>query len=778
MTTTIQWALERDGGFVGGPAIDANGVLYVAARQVSEDGTETGTLIALDADGNIIWEKPISREPVGSPALGADGTIYIADKRGINAFTNQGGLIWQYTNTEGDPTADSPVVNPDGNIYFKSYEAMNALAPDGSLRWRTTMSESYASEPPYLNMESNAVIWRDSAFETGDGRLYDWSTETPWISPPAQTIAGADGQTYLRYGERLIHPITDVTTLDEAMVFDGSELTWDSKDAGVTAGGRPWLVARPESGGMGFGIFWGTPEGELSTKISIPSQRNIQVIGVDANEIAYICMDSYEGNSRCIATDPYATHPLFTLQLRQVKSLTGAALAPGRLYVATRDGFLYAVGAADAETEDTPTTAAEPVPELVDPGPAWTQPQVPGDHIWPMPGSDPWGTLWTQAVGPQDAAIKWTYDVSVGLTGPPVVSADGTLYACTKGTEIIALNSSGEIVWRASTSAELVGSPALAPEGTIYVTDTDGYLNAYDPDGKLVWRYHPTGIVNNPTYSRSGKIIRENPMPIDALGPAGAGPMVAPDGTIYYSLGVETWGHEADIYFRTEVMLAVSPEGEGLYDPAFIWSDRMPARLYSTGERVIWGNVMVYPLDGVIDRTAPYSYGDFIENLFEEQGEIRPYVGMGADGRAYLAYRRTIITWYVTDAGVGKAHTFEWEPETSPGNARTVGATASGLRWIFFASGKFIWIDAQDNVTGPVRFPLESMVLALDSQDTVYGCGSSMGKAPECMAFNPDSLDARWHLTLGEGEKIIGGALAPGTLYVATNSGRIYALGD
>jgi hypothetical protein len=46
------------------------------------------------------------------------------------------------------------------------------------------------------------------------------------------------------------------------------------------------------------------------------------------------------------------------------------------------------------------------------------------------------------------------------------------------------------------------------------------------------------------------------------------------------------------------------------------------------------------------------------------------------------------------------------------------------------------------------------------------------------MAFNPDSPDSRWHLTLGEGEKIIGGALAPGTLYVATNSGRIYALGD
>ena len=44
--------------------------------------------------------------------------------------------------------------------------------------------------------------------------------------------------------------------------------------------------------------------------------------------------------------------------------------------------------------------------------------------------------------------------------------------------------------------------------------------------------------------------------------------------------------------------------------------------------------------------------------------------------------------------------------------------------------------------------------------------------------MDPDSVDARWHITLGEGETVIGGALAPDTFYVATKSGRIYALGD
>ena len=100
-----------------------------------------------------------------------------------------------------------------------------------------------------------------------------------------------------------------------------------------------------------------------------------------------------------------------------------------------------------------------------------------------------------------------------------------------RALSLLALSPAGEVLWRISTPHALIGSPALGADGTIYVTDDGGYLNAYNPDGDQLWRYHPTGIVNNPTYSNSGRIIREEPMPIDALGPAGAGPIVAPDGT-------------------------------------------------------------------------------------------------------------------------------------------------------------------------------------------------------------------------------------------------------
>ncbi|MDF1513003.1 MAG: PQQ-binding-like beta-propeller repeat protein [Anaerolineae bacterium] len=673
LTTTIQWTLEREGGFAGGPVIDANGTLYVAARQDQGDGEETGSLIALDSSGSVIWETPFDRKPVGAPALTADGTIIVADKKGINAFSPEGALSWQHTTTDQDSTTSSPVISRDGAIIYKTYGGLQALELDGSLRWRTTLTESAATQAPHISMDGTVVFWRDLAFDIRDGSAVDVAAFTSLASAPDQVVIGADGLTYFRYGEQLIWTSLNSTISNTMTVFDATEYTWDARDAGVTPSGTTWMIARPPVGGMGLGLYWATPEGELSAKLSVPGQRDIQSIGVDLNNIAYLCMNSYEAESRCVASEPTSSTFLWNFPLRGIKIIAGAALAPGRLYVATGDGLLYAIGQELSGSDGAAGDTEVPPPAVADPGPAWSSPTPLGNHLWSMPGGDSWRTNWTGAAGPRAATVQWTYDIPQGLNGAPVIDKDGQLYVCTQGAELIALTPQGKVTWRASTPAGLIGSPALGAGGTIYATDEAGFLNAFDNTGNLSWRYHPTGIVNNPTYSNSGRIIREEPVPIDTLEPAGAGPLVAPDGTLYYSLGVETWQHEQDTYFRSEVMLAVSPEGEGLYDPSFIWSDRQPARLYATGDYLFWGDVMLYPLDGKIDREKPYPYGEFINGLFEEYGDIRPHAGIGADGRAYLAFRRTIITWFVTDAGVDRLHTFTWEPEKSPGYADAVG---------------------------------------------------------------------------------------------------------
>ena len=150
----------------------------------------------------------------------------------------------------------------------------------------------------------------------------------------------------------------------------------------------------------------------------------------------------------------------------------------------------------------------------------------------------------------------------------------------------------------------------------------------------------------------------------------------------------------------------------------------------------------------------------------------------GADGRAYTGYLRTLESWFLTDAGIGVSRTFKWEPEDSPGSAGVVGATPDGVAWMLFRSGKFVWVDADDTVTGPVRFPLESRLVAVDVDATAYGCGSSMGRTPECMAYaKGDVVDPRWHIILEGGDNFAGAALAPGVMYATTQNGYLYRAG-
>ena len=80
----------------------------------------------------------------------------------------------------------------------------------------------------------------------------------------------------------------------------------------------------------------------------------MQIIGVDVNDITFSCMDSYEAESSCVAASPTKNGPVWNLRLPRIKVVAGAALAPERLYVATRDGTLFAVGSAVSSAEGTP----------------------------------------------------------------------------------------------------------------------------------------------------------------------------------------------------------------------------------------------------------------------------------------------------------------------------------------------------------------------------------------------------------------------------------------
>jgi hypothetical protein len=285
-------------------------------------------------------------------------------------------------------------------------------------------------------------------------------------------------------------------------------------------------------------------------------------------------------------------------------------------------------------------------------------------------------------------------------------------------------------------------------------------------------------------------VLKVEVIPLDGLGPAAAGPMVAPDGTIYYSMAVDTFRHEANVFIRSEVMVAASPDGVALLDqPPYVWSERMPARLSLDSSWVVWGDTFVAPTPWSMTQDAsPAPYASYVASRFEDNENLALRTVTGADGRAYFVEKRSLTTWYLTPNALVRDRTLEWNPEDSPGTAADGGATPDGVRWLSFRNGTFIWITPKDTVEGPVRFPLESVLVGLDGAATVYGCGSSLGRPAECMAFalqnyeqSGGDAEPLWRLSLAQDDEVLGGALAPNVLYVTTNAdrvGRLYALGD
>ena len=65
---TLKWSFTSTAGFRSGPAIDANGDIYV--------GSIDNNFYAFDPDGSVKWTFTTGDDVVSGPAIGADGTIY------------------------------------------------------------------------------------------------------------------------------------------------------------------------------------------------------------------------------------------------------------------------------------------------------------------------------------------------------------------------------------------------------------------------------------------------------------------------------------------------------------------------------------------------------------------------------------------------------------------------------------------------------------------------------------------------------------------------------
>ncbi len=363
------------------------------------------------------------------------------------------------------------------------------------------------------------------------------------------------------------------------------------------------------------------------------------------------------------------------------------------------------------------------------------------DQAWASDWHDAYGTMHTDAIGPQDPHVLWLYTSPDGLSGGPAVSADGTLYLSGRGGSLTSLSSSGELLWTTALVTSTVGGPALvgragnAADVSIYVADVEGGVTSASAEGEVQWRQVP-----------------------ETQRVATSGPIVGPDGTIYIGYGSN---------FR-----AIAPDGTQ------IWTTEMHYGMYDLPPQLSWNGEWVFRQDQIVEAAT----GDVVDWASTEG--VDAYI-TGEDRRTYARSGNLVMTLSETSGGdIEVAGTTRWDSGAFTFiRPRYAGVTRDEVMWLGYVSyrnGIFVWLSPDGRVYNQAQTPplQGGALIGLDSDKTAYFCGTLRDGMDRCYALTMAGPDSLWELDLGRDMVIAGGAVVEGRLYVATLDGTLFALGD
>lgn len=375
---------------------------------------------------------------------------------------------------------------------------------------------------------------------------------------------------------------------------------------------------------------------------------------------------------------------------------------------------------------------------------------IPGNHLWASQARDAYGTGSSTVQGISDPTVTVVFEEPTGFSGGPAIDADGRLYITSTGGTLYALSPEGAVEWQATLPAPPVGAPALGAEGQVYVADKVGGLSAYSPTGESLWSWTP-----------------------ETAAVATAGPIVGQDGTIYYTVG--------------GAIQAVSTEGDPLWlTNATIRPTNNSPVIDPTGQIVAVGGGSISTEDGTK------------VNLGVTQAQADQYL-VGGDGRAYLRADHVATEWQFNGETAEALRTIESDNQqqfaySTPLDA---GITRDRIMWMTFGNdyedARLVWVSPKGVLLGTSYFPHRpsTNVIATDVDSTTYACGNRQNRGEgtsftvetECLAFEPGAATPTWSAVLpGSGDNpyagsVVGGALIPERLYVATASGMLFSIG-
>ncbi len=334
----IVWAFESGAGFSGSPVVAADGTIYLA-------GADAG-LYAVSPEGKRLWRAALPAAGFGTPAIGPSGRIYVVDVQGgISAYSPSGSQLWTLPDSQNTPALRGPIVSSKETVYYPTQNDLVAVNSAGEQVWRELLPTfSYAIPIARLSNDEKYLFFEDTVLDRTTGDLLQEGT---FEASDRYEVSVKDGQTYLTYqgGMRELVSQEDKFDFIDRIKVDlrGFGLvTRLLQNAGVTGSGRYWMYY---ASGFEYGrLIWMDAQGVPENPIDYPYIGESLLVGIDQDDTLYMCGIATDRQSvECRANRPGTGAPLWKLEINDAGYPIGGAIVPGRIYVTTLDGNLYAI---------------------------------------------------------------------------------------------------------------------------------------------------------------------------------------------------------------------------------------------------------------------------------------------------------------------------------------------------------------------------------------------------------------------------------------------------
>ncbi|OGO40987.1 MAG: hypothetical protein A2W36_03240 [Chloroflexi bacterium RBG_16_58_14] len=734
---TIVWQFQEAGGLANGLAISKEGTIYLGSLQKK--------LMALNPDGTISWEAGLDEVPMSAPAVGVDGTIYVTDNSGgLTAFNPQGEQLWYYPPNEQGKPAHGAITAEDGSIYYLLEDAQRgdtlvALAADGSLRWSTATGTKAADTALRLSSDGKEIYVKNQALSAENGELLERSLPTaadPVLSGHEQYFIGADQQRYLRAGHIVMRwevkggdfELLQNTEWNYLTLGYGPNSSFPN-DAGASQDQKIWLFYSWQYGGTT--LIWLEPAGEVIGISSLPLSNNSILASIDSQNTAYVCgQEPDTGNQpppKCMAYRRGSAQPEWEIALEgSMTEVSAAALAAGRLYVVTKDGFLFVIGQGGqvAEMGMGTAEAGQPTDEA---------------------------TEQTAGVGETPAAageLLWTYQFPGVVGGGLSEQEDGSLMAITIDNELIKIDAQGKVVSQIMVEpgpyqhpeGRFIIEPIALSNGSYLVVSSEKSAYAMDAAGVKLWEVplaaNPAGMTerrgdtvylsdlagNLYAFGAQGLLWQFKP---DGATKATNRPIVGPDGRLYFVVLIE---HRAYVQ-------AVNPDGT----PS--WQAPVKTGFFTYDLQINGAGTLLFLREDIYDTQA----GMRLE--LTPPFRVDEYI-MGEDGLNYVRTGHVVSQWELTENGMEIVKTASWNYQSMGQPPFMSFVTAQKVIWLYYGS-KLIWLDMDGNVFNTI--PLEnSSIQRWDEENTrYYACEQPIrSEQLTCKMYTVDSNGPVWEMTI------------------------------